>query len=263
MKTLLCSIAQTLPAFPALDPMDAQQQLMVIDTGLSGCYLTKVLPRTRTVTQQSSILTEWARRPFQYSSAININVAEIVIDLLSDFTESTKRKVTMLDPTCGSGTFLAFAMAKGMRVEAFDCNPSCVDGSLRNLESLFQEEKVRLFATVQLHDSSNLWEEENGTEINCVVANLPWGVNSVEYLQENDRILRSVRARISTGIPCAFVTRDPDITLFTGAGFEVLGQAHVPQRDFSLPKGKKKRQSDDEVERNGRNRCVITIARSI
>lgn len=52
---------------------------------------------------------------------------------------------------------------------------------------------------IQLHDSSsNMWKESE-TEIDCVVADLPWGVNSIEYVEENSRILKSVRARLSTG----------------------------------------------------------------
>jgi hypothetical protein len=59
-------------------------------------------------------------------------------------------------------------------------------------------------------------------------------------VEENSRILKSVRARLSTGIPCAFVTRDPDPNIFTDSDFEVIGQAYVPPRDFALPKGRKK-----------------------
>lgn len=265
MKTLLCSIAHTLSSVPSLDPIDSCQELLMVDTGNFGCYLTNVLPLTRTAPRQADIMTKWAQRPFQYSSAININVAEIIIDLLSGLIKSPEHKVTILDPTCGSGTFLAFAMAKGMQVKAFDCNPCCVEGSIRNLEHIFSKEDVALLANVQLHDSSNLGEDKiDGGEIDCVVANLPWGVNSVDYLEENNRILHAVRSRISSGTPCAFVTRESSMFLFAGAGFQVLGQAHVPQREFKLPKGKKKHKPDNAEEaRNGRNRCVVTIARSI
>jgi tRNA G10 N-methylase Trm11 len=172
-----------------------------------------------------------------------MNVAEIVIDLLSDMTtQSSDAPVTLLDPTCGSGSFLAFAIGKGMRVEACDCNSSCVDGSVRNLKHVLGEEKVKSMTNIQLHDSSsNMWKESE-TEIDCVVADLPWGVNSIEYVEENSRILKSVRARLSTGIPCALVTRDPDPNIFTDSDFEVIGQAYVPPRDFALPKGRKKNQ---------------------
>jgi hypothetical protein len=267
-KSLLCSVSQALPTIPALNPVDATQQMLIIDTKSlndTSCYLGKTCVSTMRSSLQSTIPSEWAKRPFQYSSAINMNVAEIVIDLLLDMTtQSSDTPVTLFDPTCGSGTFLAFAIGKGMRVEACDCNPSCVDGSVRNLIHVFGEEKVESMTNIQLHDSSSssssMWKESE-TEIDCVVANLAWGVNSIEYVKENSRILKSVRARLSTGIPCAFVTRDPDPNLFTDSDFEVLGQAFVPQRDFALPKGKKKKEAE-EIERNGRTRCVITIARS-
>ena len=260
MKTLLCSISQTLTCLPALNPMAIRQRLILVDTGVS-CFLVKRIPDGRDPAQDCAmVLKQWAGRPFQYSSAINMNVAEIVIDFLSGTTESSKQKVTLLDPTCGSGTFLAFAIAKGMNVEAFDCNPSCVQGSLRNLGYLFGDERIDQVASVNVHDSTKVVDGCE-TEIDCVVANLPWGVNSIEYLEENWRILDAVRSRISTAIPCAFVTRDPSLDLFRDTGFEVVGQAYVPQREFTLPKGKKKRDSV-EIERNNRNRCVVTFARS-
>lgn len=103
------------------------------------------------------------------------------------------------------------------------------------------------------------------------------GRNSVLYIDENERILRSVRSQIKIGTPCAFITRPSNSgenkgpsLLFESTGFDVLGQAFVPQRDFLLPLGKKKRKktstenSDDGDSASARNQnqCVVTIARA-
>jgi len=115
-----------------------------------------------------------------------------------------------------------------------------------------------------------------------VVANLPWGKNSVLYINGNERILRSVRSQIQVGTPCAFITRpsssnagDDDKSpsfLFESTGFDVLGQSFVPQREFSLPRGNKKKRKkgwidDDDDDGGGgsrsQNQCVITIALAI
>ena len=114
------------------------------------------------------------------------------------------------------------------------------------------------------------------------MANLPWGKNSVLYINENERILRSVRSQIEVGTPCAFITRpspnagDNDKTtsfLFESTGFDVLGQSFVPQRDFSLPSSNKRKKKkgwvDDDDDDDGgdgsrsQNQCVITIALAI
>ena len=110
--------------------------------------------------------------------------------------------------------------------------------------------------------------------------NLPYllqGRNSILYSNENERILRSVRSQIETGTPCAFVTRPSNSgedkgpsLLFESTGFDVLGQAFVPQREFLLPAGKKKgkkpqnKNSDngDSDSSRTQNQCVITIARA-
>ena len=125
-------------------------------------------------------------------------------------------------------------------------------------------------AHIECHDSTRplttgKFEMQNG--IDCVVANLPWGQNSIEYINENRLILENVRSRIQAGIPCAIITRDDSIQLLESRGFDVLGQAFVPQREFVLPKGKKRKKkhfdNDKEEHQDSRNNiCVITIARS-
>jgi tRNA G10 N-methylase Trm11 len=274
-NTLLHSVAQSLPCPPALNPNDANQQLLVLDTRKKddrSCYLTNIIQHSANCISVKSALAKWSKRPFQYSSAINPQVAELVMDILSGLTDTVNhdngdQTLTLLDPTCGSGTFLALAIDKGMQVEAYDCNPQCVHGTRRNLEFLFPKDQRKTTlknTSLSVHDSANPFpsEKSNDHSIDCVVANLPWGINSKDLLDQNQRILRSVRSRIEPGTPCAFVTRESDLDLFNNTGYRVLGQAHVPQRDFSLPKGTKK-QHANELGRNGRNQCVVTIARAI
>ena len=108
-------------------------------------------------------------------------------------------------------------------------------------------------------------------------AHHPQGRNSISYIDENERILRSVRSQIEIGTPCAFITRPSNAgedkgpsLLFTSTGFDVLGQAFVPQRDFVLPIGKKKRKkpqtenskNQDPGSARKQNQCVVTITRA-
>ena len=86
----------------------------------------------------------------------------------------------LLDPTCGSGTFLALALANDFYVEGCDINPSVADGAIQNIEYLFDKEKVNEYANVEARDSCNPWRHDEPSSLNtindisCVVANLPW-----------------------------------------------------------------------------------------
>eukprot|EP00980_Cylindrotheca_fusiformis_P010460 scaffold2322_cov135-Cylindrotheca_fusiformis.AAC.19 len=271
-NALLHAVAQTMPSPPALNPEYAQTKLLVVDSAKNDnatCYLS-TLVGPHEGRNLDSVLANWSKRPFQYSSAINPQVAEMIMEILMALIdrpddESNSRSLRLLDPTCGSGTFLALALERGIEVEAYDCNQQCVDGTHKNLEYLVETtnaSKTNLDKIdVSIHDSSQTFPSRCGT-IDCVVANLPWGVNSKDFLDQNKEILRSVRSRIEPGTPCAFVTRTSDLGLFNSVQYRILGQAHVPQRDFALPRGRKK-QNTKELDRNGRNKCVVTIARAV
>ena len=266
MKTLTSSIAQAMPSIPALDPLHVTERLLLLDSG-DGLSLVRTVFTSDGLT--SMVENKWAKRPFQYSSAISVNVAESVINLLSDLVQQQRQRpqddlekpIRLLDPTCGSGTFLAFGMANGMQVEGCDCKLKCAEGTLHNLQYLFGEDIVTENANIYHHDSSTNWQEMSKV-VDCVVANLPWGINSVEYSGENVRILQSIRQRLAKGTPCAFITKGSELELFEDSGFDVLGQAHVPQRNFQLPKGKKNIKGATDDKRNGRNSCIITIVLS-
>jgi len=295
MKSLLCAVAHDMPTRPSLYPDLADKRFLVLDTSSrtptnatedteSSFYLIRHIDKRSVTDDKSSHQIKWATRPFQYSSAINFELADIVIEILVTLCKSRNhskdQKMVLHDPTCGSGTFLALAISKGLYVEGCDSNPSAVDGTRRNLEYLYSKKKVEICAQVEIHDSCAPWKDNeslSNATISCVVANLPWGKNSVLYIDENERILCSVRSQIQVGTPCAFVTRSSNADdnkspthLFETNGFHILGQSFVPQRDFLLPSGGKRKRKKDQIGKSkkegylitshSQNQCVITIA---
>ncbi len=269
MRSLLCSVAQALPTIPALDPKYRSSTLLLVDTRSAAgdrIFLGR-LCRSRTFDQPSStsiLASRWSQRPFQYSSAINKKAAEIIMDWLCDAVAATgcAGRPLLLDPTCGSGTFLALGVQRGLQVEGCDINPSCVEGSRCNLVHMFGEEKVHACVNMRCLDSGDMTSYVMNDKPACVVSNLPWGINTAEYVDENLRILQSIHNLLSKGTPCVFVTKNAESKLFDETGFQVLAQAHVPPLGFKLPKSKKKEDLEDTDTRNGRNSCVITFASS-
>lgn len=286
MKTLVASVAQALPTAPALNPEQSTGSFMIVDAkseNRHGVFLGRLCFSSGLGAKSSSSastayvhLSRWAGRPFQYSSAINRKAAEIIMEWLREANLScnnispttNSRHPLLLDPTCGSGTFLALAMEQGFRVEGYDVNPNCAEGSWRNLVYVFGEEHAQALAHVQCADSSQLPQSDDDKNTirdrpSCVVSNLPWGVNSIDYADENYRILRSVHTRLAKGTPCVFVTKAQESKLFHETGYEILAQARIPPREFKLPRSKKKSKDLEDIDsRNGRNSCVVTIALS-
>ena len=278
MKSLLCAVAHELPSKPALNPALAKSRLLLVDASakdMDSCFLIRSIDHLPKIESKSALQQKWAKRPFQYSSAINFEIAEMVLEILltlcDNRSDSDGKKSVLLDPTCGSGTFLALALANDFHVEGCDINPSVAEGAIRNIEYLFGKEKVDQYANIEARDSCDLSLTNPSSDASCVVANLPWGRNSILYVDENERILRSVRSQIETGTPCAFITRPSNSgedqgpsLLFESTGFDVLGQAFVPQRDFLLPVGKKKSKKsntqDSDSDTRKKNQCVVTIA---
>ena len=321
-KSVICAVANVISSRPALHINDVTTKLLVVDCSSSGyedvdndeekkmgCYLVRIIDHqnskqndddighTSLIASTPTSLQKgvWSKRPFQYSSALNFEVAEVIIDmLLSAVVSSSKRcrrqlhfppqsslSLHLLDPTCGSGTLLAMALSKGFQfVEGYDVNPSCVDGSLKNLKYVFGSDIVQAMTHVSVRDSSIEWtssladDDAKDNKVNaltttppsCVVANLPWGQNTISYVDENRRILNAIRGRLSKGTFCVFITRpDTDISspsivdrdnrnigcsLWKNHGFDEIGHAYIPQRDFVVPKGRKKREENSETRRN-------------
>jgi len=135
------------------------------------------------------VLNKWSKRPFQYSSAINPAVAMIVIDTIHDliqeqreqqqhqhqhYYEVKKKKdnqniklepIFMMDPTCGSGTFLAFALYKGIHVSGYDINDKCISGVKENLNYMFadQDDLLTRCCRLQIQDSTESFTSSTTT----------------------------------------------------------------------------------------------------
>lgn len=290
--SLLCAVAQSIKAPVALEIAEAEVSLIVLEAD-EQLYLLRVLyPESKTDlehinTETTAIGIRWRQRPFQYSSALNPIVARVLIDILyervaveldsnkaGDNIPVPSRRV-LLDPTCGSGTFLAAALRRGFdKVIGWDVNSACVQGCRENLVHMYGDERIKKDCIICVRDSSlvsNI-EELGVPKINCVVANLPWGVNTVKYIEENEAILCQIRSLLSSGTPCAFISKESLSSRLDVLGYRCVGQAQIPQKSFRLPKGSKRRTAKhdigteggkDSVTRTGRSNCVVTIATMI
>ena len=294
-KTLSYCVAQTLRAPAALDPTNATLDLVLVDNNSSImlCLVASPLKddnngvRNNKYTANINAVKEtWSSRPFQYSSAMNPVAAAIVVDMLLDYLCRAKNTVaediTLLDPTCGSGTFLAYAMAAGATVVGWDVNERCVEGTMRNLAYLVgQGLKLTGDETyiIQQRDATLLKPDDNDViskSFDCIVANLPWGLNTPTYYEEDMKIIEALRKLLRRGSPCAFISRDIDIQKeLRRLQYDVLGTAFIPHSNFRLPTSEKKNKkpkkrvisvvdedawesSTDNV--SSSSRCIVTFA---
>lgn len=329
-STLVCAVAQTLDAPAALDPVTATSTLIIVDT-LDHFYLVQQQRLTTATSDPAGTrggghnfagyrrrpLTKqtWAQRPFPYSSATNYEVASIILDLLHDRVLQKQRTVSsystrqrqqqqhqehrqesralrFLDATCGSGTFLALALDRGMHVIGIDSNVLCYEGSQRNLEFIFDSTRLESSCLLLAKSCLDLHRDELAP-IDCVACNLPWGVNSnfvrstatmldheMEPGNDNDlqMLLRGIRQLLDRNIPCAFIFKDRDdhddcVTWedwWHNVGYHLIGQAHIPQKNFSLPTGRGLPQRSNpenmqssmktsENRRTGRSDCLVCL----
>jgi tRNA G10 N-methylase Trm11 len=189
---------------------------MVIETS-SQIYLTETLERDQndqylhqTDTQQFRDV--WTKRPFQYSGAINLDLAITITDVLGPFLfkyDTMPKTIRLLDPTCGSGTFLALAVSTwgelaNLELVGVDSNPKCAAGTVSNLVNIFSigDNEVdcdlatnkcsitfpsddyfpkQSVATIVTGDSSQLEKTAFDEPFDCAVANLPWNRNTFEF----------------------------------------------------------------------------------
>ncbi len=199
-KSLTYRVVQLLsPAKCTLDPQMASVELLIIDTPIGIFLGLKQEFKSNLKVDNDTLLKKWSSRPYQYSSAINPMTALITVDLVKYLVIQQKKKsrvgmerenerISMIDVTCGSGTFLAFALDRDMNVFGFDVNDKCVSGSNKNLEFLFGKDVVKDRACVQINDSSS--SNSNDTVyknliFDCAISNLPWGQNTNMTLVEN------------------------------------------------------------------------------
>eukprot|EP00601_Ochromonadales_sp_CCMP2298_P030169 CAMPEP_0173341986 /NCGR_PEP_ID=MMETSP1144-20121109/9919_1 /TAXON_ID=483371 /ORGANISM="non described non described, Strain CCMP2298" /LENGTH=120 /DNA_ID=CAMNT_0014288455 /DNA_START=65 /DNA_END=424 /DNA_ORIENTATION=+ len=93
-------------------------------------------------------LRSWAKRPFQYSAALHLELAEAALGILIHTHRGAgegSAPLTLLDPCCGSGTTLYAALNRGLSVVGRDVNPRCVEGSRNNLQYMdMLQERVHL-----------------------------------------------------------------------------------------------------------------------
>lgn len=267
-KMLLCRLAQEVCIPAALHPTEATDRLLVVETGEShGILLVRQVPLPKL---DDARVKKWAQRPYLYSSAMNAQAADILVDIMLDLLKQmrnlsvTNSTIRLLDPTCGSGTFLAFARDRGVQVEGWDIRQSCVEGTKRNLDFVFGETPEPGYR-VRQRDAEEPMEESEILPFDCCIANLPWGQNTVLY-SSNFRILQNLASFLGRGAPCAFITKTQvSKAQMEQIGFKVLGTAHIPQQNFQLPKGRKaKRKNDGDDEQSSGNesssKCVVTVA---
>ena len=318
-KSLSLCIAQALDAPAALDPKQASNHLVLMETSF-GFSLTRILSpqelffslspstisqpsqtKTELIQQQldskQTLLQKWKNRPFQYSSAMNPNAADVIVDLLYSMVQSyskdnnyeNKDNLTLLDPCCGCGTFLIMGRQKGMNIYGIDCKEKCVEGTMENVQYMFpkgndEEEDMEMnaigspFVQVCLGDSSqsiipSKIIDSNMLPPDMVTVNLPWGHNSVDYYNENVKILTCLQTSLRKGTPCAFVSKKDIQSDLEKLGFCVQGIVSIPPKHFDLPESSKKKkkknkmQDDDEEEPLGSGKrkstssdCMVTIA---
>ena len=261
-KSLSCSVAQAVRIPAALNPDEATDRFRIIDTG-EDLFLVRLM---READPSHPLTKKWSQRPFPFSSAINPNVADILIDLVFDLVQQKDGvavdPISFLDPTCGSGTFLAFAASRGASVKGWDTNESCIDGALRNIKFVFGNDCAK-FCEVHLRDASNK-KLDDGKQYDCMIANLPWGQNTMLYYNENIHILDSLQSSLRPGAPCAIISKDLELQKdMERLGYHILGTAHIPPLHFVLPTGKNKnaqKRNEETFHKERKSHCVVTVA---
>ena len=258
---LMCAISRLLPGEPMLNMSEQKETncatYMIIETASQLYFVQKIaydadgsdssyeLQEVAVSSSTQNIAKQfrdcWSRRPFQYSGAINLDVAFVIIDILRDILSKdgtrNARIIRILDPTCGSGTFLSLAlMALGTQMDVqavgIDSNDKCAEGTVRNLGHMYENAVVckddendnswtltfdtanntTSRATIYAEDSVQL-----GTFISqkfdCAVANLPWNRNTFEYEGDdstractNSDILEAVYTVLKPGSPLVVVS---------------------------------------------------------
>ena len=285
-KTLCYGVANALKLPPELDAKSDSACSLVILDGPDKIRLCLAMSGGKGDTKGKGatdiVQNKWPGRPFQYSSAMNPTAASIVVDILLRMCEKDKmdNTPTLLDPTCGSGTFLAFAVGNGANAIGWDIKESCCEGTRRNLKYLTEaivsegmepsSAQVRAYR-IDNQDAAQVSIDALGKdEVDCAVANLPWGQNTPTYYEENNMILDALRGilRSDAAVPVAIISRDSSVQKeLERIGFRVLGAASIPQSNFRLPKASKKKKKRKEVADDDGNDaqdrgsiCVVTIA---
>jgi hypothetical protein len=229
---------------------DDMVSFMIIETSSRLYFTKKQLACSAGVSDGSKhelenlFRSSWAQRPFQYSGAINLDVAITIVDILRDLVRGNNNPKTlrMLDPTCGSGTFLALALMmwgvdSNVEVTGIDSNPKCSLGTMHNLQHLFHlsvgenaivessdvdgwllalnsnSSRNPSRASIYSGNSVHLQTFIPDNKFDCAVANLPWNRNTFEFQEDlvdnectNSRILKAIAASLLPGSPFVVVS---------------------------------------------------------
>lgn len=200
-KNLIGRVSQIIQAPVALFPDISTTKLILIET-VEKVYLVRKSSVMKKKNAANNMVKDlWSGRPYQYSSAINPTIGLIVVDILYDLCSLSMSKeknqkrnsndnsgrIKLVDLTCGSGTFLAYAIEKGMNVVGFDLNDRCIEGTKQNLSYLFDVPTVTNRTKLIACDSSSCDIIENNT-FDCAVTNLPWGQNT-EIKNKDDNLV--------------------------------------------------------------------------
>ncbi|KAL7440744.1 hypothetical protein ACHAXM_007443 [Skeletonema potamos] len=259
---LMCAISRLLSGEPLLGRNDSDDATIIsylLVESSSKLYLVEKLTVDNQMHEMydddvKRFRQKWSRRPFQYSGAVNIEIAITVVDMLHRLLQKNgddlkdNRRIRVLDPTVGSGTFLAAAAtlwnSRGrddenwsLEVVGIDSNSKCSEGTIQNLRKLLGVEciaegegesnakswdfinsksEIDSRATIYCGDSVELISSKLlGDEFDCVVSNLPWNRNTYEYKEDTcsctrSEIMRRLPKVLKPGKPVIVVSGGSD-----------------------------------------------------
>ena len=258
---LMCAVGRILPGEPILqyDVLSLDDspivEYVIVETSKKLYFVERSVEShdNQKATYDMSIThfrKMWPHRPFQYSGAINLDLAIVITDILTDLLHSqntSDKKIRLLDPTCGSGTFLALAatywLELGQTIEMIgvDSNPKCARGTVANLMKTFsiendslsfddtikewmitfpiKDQSIQSMATILAADSTQLLKKSM-KPFDCAVMNLPWNRNTFEFkganhvkefandATTNTQIMESVATVLKTKAPIVVISAD-------------------------------------------------------
>ena len=107
--------------------------------------------KTKMIFNSTNYIKRDLSRPFQDSSiSISPRIARILVNLLG-----LKNNQTVLDPFCGTGTFLIEASILGLNVMGTDKRKECVDGTRKNLQWINKNQK-KINNNIMVNDAEKL-----------------------------------------------------------------------------------------------------------
>ena len=281
-KQLLCSLAQAFPNPPALTMAEAQVTFSVFATENVLYFGQKALTPAHDLAEVDAAL--WARRPFVFSAALSVELAQSVVAVLRHQLARGRGPSapppTLFDPCCGSGTTLFAAAMAGFRVLGSDVNADFVAGTQENLlkhagvgdslQGLFVKDAAqkalpwRPFGT-----PSRAGLASPVAAADAVFCNFPWNEAVGQYHGETEQIVAALAADMRPGCQCAFVTKQPlPVGALRDMGYQVAavvdvnghGGRHRVAMDTGRngeERGEERREGSDERRKKGD--CCITF----